>query len=34
MSDEEAIEFIDYNTLRSIPYYGEKAPVVFYPVEM
>ena len=34
MTDEEAIEFIDYNTLRSLPYYGDKAPVVFYPVEM
>lgn len=30
VSNEEAIEFIDYNTIRSIPYMGEKAPVVLY----
>lgn len=28
MSYEEATEFIDYNTLRAIPYMGEKAPIV------
>lgn len=28
MSYEEAIEFIDYNSLRSLSYIGEKAPVV------
>lgn len=32
MSYEEAIEFIDYNTMRAIPYMGEYAPVVIYPV--
>lgn len=31
MSDDEAREFIDYNTLRAIPYMGEMAPVVVYP---
>ena len=30
MSDEEAIEFLDYNTLRAIPYMGEKAPIILY----
>ena len=30
LSNEEAIEFIDFNTIRSIPYMGEKAPVVLY----
>lgn len=28
MTYEEAAEFIDYNSLRSLPYIGEKAPVV------
>lgn len=27
---EEAMEWVDYNTLRSLPYYGEKAPEVVY----
>lgn len=30
MSQEEAMEYIDYNTLRSLPYAGEKAPIVMY----
>ena len=28
ISYEEAIEFIDYNTIRALPYIGEKTPVV------
>ena len=32
MTDEEAIEFIDYNTIRAIPYY-EGAPIVFRSLE-
>ena len=28
ISEEEALEFIDYNTIRSIPYAGEYAPVI------
>ena len=28
IAEEEAIDFIDYNTIRSIPYYGEYAPIV------
>lgn len=27
---EEAAEWIDYNTIRAIPYFGEKAPIVMY----
>ncbi len=30
MEVTEAYEFIDYNTIRSIPYMGDKAPVVMY----
>ncbi len=29
---EDAIDFIDYNTIRSIPYAGANAPVVMYPI--
>ena len=28
ISEEEAADFIDYNTLRIIPYIGEEAPIV------
>ena len=30
MTMEEAMDFIDYNTLRAIPYAGENAPIVMY----
>ena len=30
MTIEEAMDFIDYNAIRSLPYAGEKAPVVVY----
>lgn len=30
MDELEAREFIDYNTLRAIPYFGSKAPIVLY----
>ena len=33
MSYEEAVEFIDYNTIRAIPYFGAKAPIVLYPIQ-
>ena len=35
IDEEEAIEWIEYNTIRAIPYAGEKAPIVMYdmPVE-
>ena len=28
ISLEDAIDFIDYNAIRSLPYAGEKAPVI------
>lgn len=28
MTDEEAIDFISYNTIRAIPYMGEKSPII------
>lgn len=30
MDMEEAMEFIDYNTIRALPYGGDKAPIVLY----
>ena len=32
MSYEEAQEFVDYNTVRAIPYMGERKPVLVYPL--
>jgi len=29
MTEEEAMEFIDYNTIRALPYY-ESAPIILY----
>ena len=29
---EEAAEWIDYNTIRSLPYAGRNAPIVMYPI--
>lgn len=32
MTEEDAIEYIDYNTLRSLPYMGDRCPIVLYPI--
>ena len=32
-TEEEAIEWIEYNTIRAIPYGGEKRPMVVYTEE-
>lgn len=29
---EEAAEWIDYNTVRYLPYIGENAPIIMYPI--
>lgn len=31
-SDNEAVEFIEYNTIRALPYMGENAPIIVYPL--
>lgn len=31
-SYEDAVEWIDYNTIRSLPYAGLKAPIIMYPI--
>ncbi|MBO7500157.1 MAG: helix-turn-helix domain-containing protein [Fibrobacterales bacterium] len=33
MDEEEAREFIDYNTIRALPYMGDKRPVILYGIE-
>ena len=33
ISEQEAIDWIEYNTLRAIPYAGEMAPVVIFTFE-
>lgn len=30
MSEEEAVDWIDYNTIRALAYY-DKAPIIMYP---
>lgn len=32
MSEEEAVEFIDYNTVRAIPYMEGEKPIILYPI--
>lgn len=33
MDETDAIEWIEYNTIRSLPYVGEKSPIVMYSLE-
>jgi len=30
MTPDDAAEWIEYNTIRAIPYMGEKAPIIVY----
>lgn len=32
-TDEEAVEWIEYNTIRGLYYMGDGAPIVMYPLE-
>ena len=32
-SPEEALEYIDYNIIRALPYYYERAPIIFNRLE-
>ena len=29
-SESESIEWIEYNTIRALPYFGEDAPIIMY----
>lgn len=33
LSDIEAIEWIECNTIRALPYMGEGAPIIMYPLQ-
>ena len=33
MKQEEAVEYIEYNIIRSLPYIVEQAPVILYSIE-
>lgn len=32
-TDNEAIEWIEYNTVRALPYMGSSAPIIMYGLE-
>lgn len=32
-TQEDAIEWIEYNTIRALPYMGERAPIIMYPLQ-
>ena len=32
-SYDDAVDWIEYNTIRSLPYAGEKAPIIMYGIE-
>lgn len=32
-SDLEAIEWIEYNTIKALPYFGANAPIIMYSLE-
>lgn len=32
-TQEEAVEWIEYNTIRALPYMGEGAPIIFYSLK-
>lgn len=33
MTSEEAMDYLDYNTLRAIPYMGDKAPIIMRRID-
>jgi len=32
-TEEESIEWIEYNTIRALPYAGDEAPIIMYSLE-
>ena len=32
MDWDEAVEFIEFNTIRALPYYGAEAPIIMYTI--
>ena len=33
MTHEDAVEWLDYNTVRSVPYMGEFKPIIIHDIE-
>ena len=33
-TEEEAVEWVDYNTIRALPYMGENAPIIMHRIEL
>ena len=33
MSISDAVEWIDYNTIRALPYAGDEAPIIMYRID-
>lgn len=33
MTPTEAVEWIDYNVIRALPYMGDQAPIIMYKLE-
>lgn len=33
IDETDAIEFIEYNTVRALSYMGENSPIIVYPIE-
>jgi hypothetical protein len=33
MTEEEAEDWIEYNTIRALPYAGSRAPIIMYPLD-
>lgn len=33
MDETEAVEWIDFNTIRALPYAGQNAPIIMYRLE-
>lgn len=31
-TEDEAVEWIEYNTIRALPYMGSDAPIIMYPL--
>lgn len=32
MTEDEAVEFIEYNTINALPYMGDKRPIIMYKI--
>ena len=32
LDEIEAVEWIEYNTIRALPYAGDRAPIIMYPL--